>query len=94
MLYKMKCSVPCRDRAAAGILPDDARAQRSPGLRGDRGFNRRDLATRARGTGKDSGLPVEATFWQVFEFRDEKLIRTRMFGSRAADPPKCLEPSL
>ena len=50
----------------------------------DAGDGRVFLLTRATGRGKDSGVPVEATFPHVYEIRDGKLARVRMFASREA----------
>ena len=50
----------------------------------DAGEGRVFLMTRASGRGKDSGVPVEATFPHVYELRDRQVVRVRLFASRAA----------
>ena len=50
----------------------------------DAGNDRVLVVTRARGAGKGSGVPVEAMFAQLYEYREGKVARVRMFGSTAA----------
>ena len=50
----------------------------------DLGDGRVLLVTRASGSGKDSGVPVEARFAQVWEIRDGLAVRAQMYASREA----------
>jgi ketosteroid isomerase-like protein len=49
----------------------------------DAGEGRVFVMTRAEGRGRDSGVPVEASFPQVFELRDGQVVRVRLFATRA-----------
>ena len=44
--------------------------------------NRLLVTTRVIGRGRDSGIEVEASGAQVWEFRDRKVVRATMFQSR------------
>ena len=50
----------------------------------DAGDGRLVAVTQVRGTGRGSGVPVEATLFQVADTRDGKAYRVRMFGDRSA----------
>jgi ketosteroid isomerase-like protein len=49
----------------------------------DLGEGRVLVMTRATGRGGDSGVPVEATFAQVWELREGAVVRTRMYRTRS-----------
>ena len=49
----------------------------------DLGEGRVLVMTRVTGRGSDSGVPVEATFGQIWELREGMAVRTRMYRTRS-----------